>query len=211
MSTIFVKSSCFRRLLTYLAASRVLRVAAILKIWHRRSLAMAYIFAWLGDASNMYFMLCWRNWRGIAIRRLRWTTYVTKHVLTRGSFSKWLVFTAWQKIRRIEARERELKSKKSRLHQIHSLVPSACKYEDTDEDDSLVYIRAETCISIPTWRPAITADDATEEVSGLRKMSEMEISQLVDDFMGQSYSDDSCFAVPIDWRHYPSNQALKLL
>lgn len=193
MSTIFVKSTCFRRLLAYLASTKVLRTVAILKIWHRRGLAMTSIFAWLGDITNMWFMICWRSWKGLALRRLQWTTFIAKHILTRVPFSKWLLFKGWMKVYKIECKERALGSQ---------------KYEE--ENASVVWIRAAKCISIPPWRPPVSEEDVME-ASGLHKVSEMEIFQLIDDLMCGPFPDGGDFVVPTDWRHSPSNQALKLL
>lgn len=46
----------------------------------------------------MWYTWSWLHWKSMAIRRLQWTTFFTKHCLTIEQVKKWLLFNAWKKI-----------------------------------------------------------------------------------------------------------------
>ncbi|KAG1675159.1 hypothetical protein FOA52_003382 [Chlamydomonas sp. UWO 241] len=102
-----VLSLAFVRLRQWARASRVLSAAGTVRMWQRRTIALAPLLAWTGDLVHMWFVLCFSRWRAVAVARRRWKCYVGAHITASRARDLQLVFKGWRKAAMLRRRVRE--------------------------------------------------------------------------------------------------------
>lgn len=84
---------CLRR---WIKISRLLTTAAVVRIWHHRSLALLALHAWSGSGVQAWYATCFRSWRRYTVGRIRWRLILNSHVFGRESVPLDLAFRAWR-------------------------------------------------------------------------------------------------------------------
>lgn len=94
-----ILSLCMRRLRTYTRMGHLLAAGAAVRMWQRRTLALAMMYAWTGDTVHMWFAMAFYHWRAAAVGRLRFKCLLAAHMQRiESGLPLELAFKAWRKV-----------------------------------------------------------------------------------------------------------------
>ncbi len=74
------KTTSLKAFKAFTRMSQLVNAAGMLKIWQRRSLALAAMQAWRGDTLQMWFLMCWEGWKRRALGRVRLQACMGTHL-----------------------------------------------------------------------------------------------------------------------------------